>query len=372
MLTFYLLFGIVYGILLLLLGKTWRQKPNSFPEKKESEPVSILIPYRNEKHNIAAIFHQVSGLSYRPLQVVFINDQSIDDGKDQLENLLEDISGEFLEILSINSTGIGKKAAIKTGIQISTGIIILTTDADCFLPMDWVEGMIRPFSDEITQMVAGPVLPKVDIGFFQNFQQIEWASILLVTQAGFYFGSPIMCSAANMAYKKSAFLEVEGYLGNEDLLSGDDEFLLKKMVKRFGPDAVAYLKENLVYTQPQGSWMSLFSQRIRWASKWKSHQSISHILFALLPVVVQLIFIIGFSLLFLGVPGALVFGLLWSLKIYFEVQTLGKVLGSYSIRPKIGWYLLTGVVHPIYVLVSAYGALFLKFEWKGRYSSGKG
>jgi poly-beta-1,6-N-acetyl-D-glucosamine synthase len=276
-----------------------------------------------------------------------------------------------LEILSINSTGIGKKAAIKTGIQNATGSIILTTDADCFLPSDWVEEMIRPFSNKSIKMVAGPVLPKGDIGFFEIFQQIEWASILLVTQAGFYFGSPIMCSAANMGYRKSAFLEVEGYLGNENLLSGDDEFLLKKMVKRYRPDAVVYQKENLVFTQPLGSWKSLFSQRFRWASKWKSHQSIGHILSALFPVAVQLIFLSSISLLFLGILGSLVFGLIWFLKIFFETQTLGKVLGGFGIHPKKRWFLLTGLIHPIYVLVSAVGALFLKFEWKGRYSSGK-
>jgi poly-beta-1,6-N-acetyl-D-glucosamine synthase len=89
MLTFYLLFGIVYGLLLLLLGKTWKEKPHIFPEKKEFEQVTILIPYRNEKHNIASIFHQVPSLTYRPLQVIFINDQSNDGGQEQLEKLIQ-------------------------------------------------------------------------------------------------------------------------------------------------------------------------------------------------------------------------------------------------------------------------------------------
>ncbi|MCL6261646.1 glycosyltransferase [Aquiflexum sp. TKW24L] len=371
MLTFYLLFGILYGLLLVLLGKTWMGKPQVFTENREPELVTLLVPYRNERHNIPVILPQISGLSFRPLQVIFINDQSEDGGKELLEDLIQSISDEYLKILSLDSIGVGKKAAIKTGIQNAFGSLILTTDADCFLPSDWVEQMIQPFSDENTMMVAGPILPKGDQGFFQNFQQIEWASILLVTQAGFYFGSPIMCSAANMAYRKSAFFEVEGYLGNENLLSGDDEFLLKKMVNRFGPDAVVYQKENLVYTQTQHSWNELFSQRFRWASKWKSHQSIAHLLAALFPVAVQLIFLSSFSMLFLGIQGSLVFGLIWLLKVYFETRTLGKVLRTFGVHPKIGWFLLTGIVHPIYVLVSAFGALFVKFQWKGRYSSGK-
>jgi poly-beta-1,6-N-acetyl-D-glucosamine synthase len=370
MLTFYLLFGILYGLLLVLLGKIWMGKPQVFPENREAELVTLIVPYRNERHNIPIIFPQILGLSHRPLQVIFINDQSGDDGKELLGELIKSNSNEYLEILSLDSIGVGKKAAIKPGIQNAIGSLILTTDADCFLPSDWVEQMILPFEDKNTMMVAGPILPIGDRGFFQNFQQIEWASILLVTQAGFHLGSPIMCSAANMAYRKSAFLEVEGYLGNENLLSGDDEFLLKKMLKRFGPDAVVYRKENLVFTLPQLSWNALFSQRFRWASKWKSHQSFVHILAALFPVAVQLIFLSSFYLLFLGIEGSLVFGLIWVLKIYFETRTLGKVLREFGVLPKTRWFLLTAIVHPIYVLVSAFGALFVKFEWKGRYSSG--
>lgn len=372
MLTFYLLFGIVYGLMLLLLGKTWKQKPQIFPEYREPELVTILIPYRNEEQNIPTLFGQLSGLSHRPLQLVFINDHSEDAGKKKLDELIESLSDEQLDVISLESKGEGKKAALKTGIKKAFGSLVLTTDADCFLPTDWVEEMIRPFSDESIKMVAGPVLPKGDIGFFENFQQIEWASILLVTQSGFHLGSPIMCSAANMAYRKSAFLEVEGYQGNEGLLSGDDEFLLKKMVHKFGPESVVYLQESLVYTQPQGSWKALFSQRIRWASKWKSHKSFSHTLASVLPVAVQVAFLWSFSLLFMGIPGMLVFAAVWILKIYFETQTLGNVLRSFGIRPHWIWFLFTGIVHPVYVLVSALGALFVKFEWKGRYSSGKG
>jgi cellulose synthase/poly-beta-1,6-N-acetylglucosamine synthase-like glycosyltransferase len=371
MLTFYLLFGIVYGLLLVLLDKTWSQKPIEFLKNREPELVTILVPYRNEEPNIPVLFGQILGLFHRPLQVVFVNDHSEDAGKMKLEELIQTVADDHLEILSMDSSGEGKKAALKSGLDKSIGSIVLTTDADCFLPRDWVEEMISPFAKDSTMMAAGPVLPKGDHGFFQNFQQIEWASILLVTQAGFYFQSPIMCSAANMAYRKSAFLEVDGYQGNENYLSGDDEFLLKKMVKKYGPESVVYERENLVYTQPQSSWNKLFSQRIRWASKWKSHQSLFHMLAAILPVAVQVIFLLSFSLLFEGIAGILIFAVVWFLKIYFEFRTLGKVLGSFGIRPHFFWFSCTGIVHPIYVLVSALGALFVKFEWKGRYSSGK-
>lgn len=371
MLTFYLLFGIVYGLLLVLMDKTWSQKPIEFPKNGESELVTILVPYRNEEPNIPVLFDQIIGLYHRPLQVVWINDHSDDGGKKVLEALIHSHEEEHLDFVLADSEGEGKKAALKTGIDNAFGTIIMTTDADCYLPKDWVEVMLKPFADDRTKMVGGPVLTKGSNGFFQNFQQIEWASILLVTQAGFYLKSPIMCSAANMAYRKSAFLEVDGYQGNENYLSGDDEFLLKKMTKKYGPESVVYQKENLVYTQPQTTWKNLFYQRIRWASKWKAHQSFAHSFAAVLPIAVQVIFLGSFFLLFAGTPGLAVFAVIWYLKIYFETHTLGNVLRSYSVRPNFIWFLSTGIFHPMYVLICGIGALFVKFEWKGRYSSGK-
>jgi cellulose synthase/poly-beta-1,6-N-acetylglucosamine synthase-like glycosyltransferase len=358
--------------MLLLLGKMWKQKPNEFAEKKGSELVTVLIPFRNEGANIPVIFHQITSLSYRPLQVVWINDHSDDGGRKLLEALIRNHDEELLDFVLADNEGEGKKAALKTGIDNAFGSIVMTTDADCFLPTDWVEVMLKPFADDKTKMVAGPILTKGNDGFFQNFQQIEWASILLVTKAGFYLQSPIMCSAANMAYRKSAFLEVDGYQGNENLLSGDDEFLLKKMVKKFGPESIVYQKENLVYTQPQTTWKNLFYQRFRWASKWKAHQSLTHTFASVLPVAVQIFFLGSLSLLFAGNPGMLVFAAVWILKIYFENLTLGNVLRGYGVRPHFIWFLSTGIFHPIYVLICGIGALFVKFEWKGRYSSGKG
>src|SRR5690606_11701449 len=91
-------------------------------------------------------------------------------------------------------------------------------------------------------------------------------------------GQALLCSGANLAYRKSAFEGVEGYSGNENYASGDDEFLLKKVIQEYGKNAVHYLHgvEVLVMTKPLKSWDELVWQRVRWASKWRAHQSPIH------------------------------------------------------------------------------------------------
>ena len=128
----------------------------------------------------------------------------------------------------IRSAGSGKKAALQSGVHAAKTDLILTSDADCRWKSSWPQQMKAPFSNSSVQLVAGPVLTEKSDGFLAGFQLLDWASILLLTGFSFAQKKPLMCSGANLAFRKSAFLRVFGYAGNEHWLSGDDEFLLKK------------------------------------------------------------------------------------------------------------------------------------------------
>ncbi len=177
-----------------------------------------------------------------------------------------------------------------------------------------------------------------------------------------------MCSGANLGYRKSAFLEVNGYDQNREHLSGDDEFLLKKISAQFGGESCVYLpfSTNLVMTQPQPDLAALLSQRIRWAGKWRTHQELTHAFSAVISVFTQLIWFGSLVLLGFGLPGILTFSVVWIGKILTEKTTLGKVLGNLNLQHSPLDFIKTGVLHPFYALTVAVGALRGKFVWKGR------
>jgi cellulose synthase/poly-beta-1,6-N-acetylglucosamine synthase-like glycosyltransferase len=301
--------------------------------------------------------------------VIFIDDDSQDRGKNILEDLIDQNEDKELQFHILENLGKGKKEAVLTALRIASGEYIFTTDADCILPEFWIESMLAHLSRPNTQMTAGPVITFGSKSFLDQFQQIEWASILLVTKAGFELKNPIMCSAANMAYRKAAFQELTPYEDNLHHLSGDDEFLLKKMVKKFGSEAVTYTFENLVWTNPQVSWKDLLSQRIRWISKWRLHKSFHHAVFTLAPMTIQLVFISSLGLILEGQTGVSVLLILWLGKFWFEWKTLAGVLKSFEIRHAPLIYFLTSILHPFYVICIGFGSLFGNFEWKGRNSS---
>lgn len=328
-------------------------------------PATLIIPFRNEQANAHRLIHSLTQLSAADLRIFLVDDHSEDDSF----ALFKELTRDHPQFKLIESPGIGKKAALDYAISQAQTEVILTSDADCIFRDSWVEELRIGFEDAQIQLVAGPVITSMTSKeFFQAFQQLEWCSILLMTQVGFAQRNPLMCSGANLAFRKRAFEAVGGYEGNSHFLSGDDEFLLKKMVKKFGPKSCRYLpaKEALVMTSPQESWRSLLNQRIRWAGKWKLHQDQIHALTAILAFSAQLIWLGGWVLMWtFPHPLLFIFGV-YGCKILGEKLALGKVASQLGIRTSWAALIATSLVHPFYLLGVAFGSLGGKVTWKGR------
>jgi len=365
MISFYLFWCLGYFLLHAWLAKKWPRKQAFDHLDSISEKVTLIIPFRNERRHIPILAEEIKKIAAQSVDVVLVDDHSEDQSLELLMIFLEGVAG----IRFFKNPGQGKKAALSYGISQVTGGIILTSDADCMFPEKWALKIVEPLSDPAVQLVAGPVLSTTSgNGFFQKFQQIEWFSVLLMTQASFARKQPLMCSGANLAFRKSAFLEVGGYNGNEHVLSGDDEFLLKKIVQHYGSESCHYLpsKEVLVYTAAQSTWMDLLNQRIRWAGKWKAHPSFSHAFAAVFAFFVQLVWLESVYIFGQNWEVLVFLVLVWGIKVLSEMSSLGKVKASLGLRQGVGDFVLTSMVHPLYVIAVGLGALFLKVRWKGR------
>lgn len=346
------------------MARTWPKAVKSLELPKSKIPISLVIACRNEALRVPSLVSQIRNLDYPYLEVILVDDHSEDQTFDLLTAELE--GEEHVKIL--RGVGVGKKTAISQAVSIASGELILCTDADCNWPQDWLETLMAPFSDPKIQLVAGPVLCEENEQFLSKFQKIDWLSILMVSNFAIQKERPIMCSAANMMYRKTAFEKVNGYSGNEKYWSGDDEFLLKKMVSHFGPEAIQYLpfQQSLVKTQAESNWSSLFNQRIRWAGKWKAHESSFHILSAFLPFLMQLFWISSFVLLTLDWEGGMIFLAVWGIKIVGEALAFGRITRSLNTPLSLSNLILTSFIHPFYVLGIGIGLIRGKYSWKGR------
>lgn len=364
MISFYLFGGVVYAVLLVLLAQSWPKKKLEKHQRVERKSISLVIPFRNEQANGVNLGRQLALIQQHISEIVLVDDHSTDSSYSLFESFL----GQIPNLKLLKSPGIGKKAALDFGISHSKEEFIVTSDADCEFSATWLEALTNPFSNQKVQLVAGPVMAMARGGnLFAKFQQIEWASILLVTQFSFQKSNPLMCSGANLAFRRVAFEVVGGYEGSYQFLSGDDAFLLEKVSSHFGNESCVYVpfREALVSTTSLHFWSELIQQRVRWSSKWNKHGK-RHQLTAIMAGLFPAFWIGSLGLLLLGKAGIAGFLILWLLKLSVDFFALSRVLESLEISCSKPDYLLTSLLHPLYVLLVIFGVLQGKFTWKER------
>jgi hypothetical protein len=118
-------------------------------------------------------------------------------------------------------------------------------------------------------MFIGPVY-SIDnnFSFATLFHHAENACLQVIALASAQHKQPLICSGANLLFRKSIWELVGGYESHIHIPSGDDVLLMQSF-QEYAPSKVCvhFEKSNVVRTQSVTNWKSWFLQRRRWASK---------------------------------------------------------------------------------------------------------
>ncbi len=366
----YIFFGTVAVYAVFILRLAFGFKKVLQYETDEISPkttFSIVVPFRDENENLPGLLHSFSQLDYpRDLfEIVFVNDDSQDDSVEIIENFPA-LSFPFQIINNQRKSNSPKKDAISTAVNHVKNDWIITTDADCFVNPDWLKILDDYIQNHNAEMIVGAVSYFANDSFLQQFQLMDLMSLQGATVGSFGVGKPFMCNGANFAYTKNLFEKINGFDGNNGIVSGDDVFLLQKAIKKF-PEKVHYLKtdENIVLTKPVNDWKTLFHQRVRWASKSVSYENGYGKMLALAVFAGNLAIVLSFLLTLFSLFSFWNWYLLFALKIFVDAFLLfptGKFLKPASIK----FYLLSNLFYPFFSVAVAVYSLFGKYEWKGR------
>lgn len=355
-----LLFFYAALITQLAFGIVKINKQNSVQLSEPKTAFSIIVPFRNEAENLPFLLESIEKLNYPKelFEVILVDDES--EEKYDLRSTIYD-----LKIISnIRKSNSPKKDAIETAIQIAKYDWIVTTDADCEVPENWLEVFDAKIQETNAKMCVGSVGYLAGTGFLHDFQNNDFLSLQGVTTGSFGIGKPFMCNGANFAYEKTFFQTLNGFEGNNNLASGDDVFLLQKALQ-LAPKKIAYLGNlNVVLTKSCGNWKALINQRVRWASKTSAYTN-------WYPKALGIIvFLTNLSGLLLFVAPFYKFETL-QLAIYFWVLKFGidfmflKFSASYFKLPFQN-FLGSFIFYPFFTVWVVGKALFGKFEWKER------
>ena len=364
----------VYCLFIFICIYGWKKIKLYTPdlEQKFSTKISIIIPARNEEKNIIACIERISKQSYPQelFEIIVIDDDSIDKTSHLVDMFREQRVEKNLRLIHQQTSPdivSHKKKAIETGIELATGDLIITTDADCVVQTDWLKTIVSYYEQHKPKMIIGPVGFYDDESVFCQFQTYELISIAGITAAAVYFGHPVMSSGANLVYERSAFYNVKGFHKINHLASGDDVLLMNKFKKLF-PQEIHYLKasEALVLTKPVKKLSEFIQQRIRWTSKNFSRSGIFSALIGLIILLSNILPPAGMLITFFSGKFIIVFIILWLIKFVIDVVLLNTANTFFKKTTELMNIMLLELTYPLYVFLIALFSLRGKYIWKQR------
>jgi len=338
------------------------------PRHGETRPtVSIVIAARDEEQNLPYCLGTLLKQSYprELLEILVVDDHSTDATRAAAER----IAAKYPSVRVLGAPPLGddsapKKSALAAGIAAAGGEIILTLDADCSAPPQWVEKMSTLFGRGVAAVASWVLIPE-EKSLPARIELLDALALQLIGAAAIGWNRPFLANGANLAFRRSRFLEIGGYAGFAHMGSGDDDLFIQKLGRNGGTLLFNSDPEATVTTFPCTSWRHFFQQRIRWGSKS-----------ALYPAWIR-----GLEAGLFGYYLALLFGLPLALICSFPLWIPPAALlfklacdaflmrrGIHMVRRSWNWpaFVLASLLHLVYIPVIGVLGLFGRFEWKGR------
>jgi cellulose synthase/poly-beta-1,6-N-acetylglucosamine synthase-like glycosyltransferase len=368
-LSYALLLGYALLILFYLVGWLLIKEYKSVL----SEPTqyfTILIPARNEAKVINDCLNSILAQEYPAdkYEIIVIDDHSEDETSLIVKQFISLNPFYNIRLIALHEhlPHGNKKEGITLGVSMAKFEHILLTDADCLRGTLWLHSIAHFIQNKPARMLYAPVFFSAE-NTFEKIQSLEFAGLVGIGAAAIQLKNPNMCSAANLMFTKTAFESVDGYKDNMHLASGDDEFLLHKVFKKY-PNEVWFLKDKraIVSTSPNASLDQLAQQRKRWVSKSTKYDE--RYITAIL---------VGAYLFNLSIVVNLVVGI-WQAPYFYVgicqlvIKTLVEGLFLYQIcaffkeRKLLFLLPLAEPFHILYVLIIGIWANTKPFTWKNR------
>ncbi|HEY4194347.1 MAG TPA: glycosyltransferase [Mucilaginibacter sp.] len=367
--TISLLLTGLYLLILVYLIKGWASLKR--PRIGTGSPVTkvtILIAARNEEARINYTIDDILAQDYPKhlTEIIIVDDHSTD----RTAEIIGSYADRGVKLLQLNEDkplNSYKKKAIAQAISLSSGDLMVATDADCRMGTKWLSAIVSYYEMNEPVMISSPVAYFEERSLFEYMQTLEFAYLIGIGASFIGNKKASTCNGANLAYRKDVFYEVGGFKGIDDLASGDDELLLQKVAVRF-PGRIGFLKSRdaVVYTHAKHTLSEFLQQRRRWASKSTKYKDKKIVALAVGIWLFNLSLLVNVGLGFYNVYFFKLFALQFFLKYFFELAFLLPITTFFKRPGLIGLLILIIPVHIIYFVYIGLMGNTGKYVWKGR------
>ncbi len=227
------------------------------------EPVSVIICAKNEAQNLQKNIPLFFAQNYPSFQVVVVNDCSVDESEDILDEFEKKYPN--LHVVNLKEDEIrehDKKLALTLGIKGAKYDLMLLTDADC-VPVNenWIQTMVRNF-DEKTEIVLGFGAFKKSEGFLNKL--IRFDAFFVALQYFSYSLAKLtyMGVGRNLAYRKSLFFKHKGFASHYHIQSGDDDLFINGAASKANTQ-IEFNTNSFTYSDPKKTFSTWVNQKKR-------------------------------------------------------------------------------------------------------------
>lgn len=355
----------------------WKQTPSHVEIDDElTTTVSIIIAARNEEYTIGMCLRALVNQSYPTthMEIIVVDDGSRDTTARHIQRFCDQY--HFVRLISLNEKEgeYGKKRAIEKAIRLSSGELILTTDADCVMGMDWLRLMVSHYKKTKAQLIAGPVCFHREKSTFEKMQSLEFMALIASGAGAIYLNKAVLCNGANLMYTRKAFEEVNGFDGITSGPSGDDVLLMYKIKKRF-PGRIKFIKNEdaIVFTKAKKDVNQFLQQRVRWASKKLTQLNAETICLSLVVYIFSLLLLV-LPVMYLFVPHCnctswnfyKTWLLIFLMKSIIDFLLLFLAASFFKKRNWLVYFIPEQLMYIPYVVFTGFLGMIGKYHWKGR------
>jgi biofilm PGA synthesis N-glycosyltransferase PgaC len=258
-----ILFGIAIlpgGMNAFLMSSLIMDRRPSFRESIDVLPgISILVAAYNEEASIAQTIESIARQEYAgPLQVIVINDGSVDGTAAELDRL----DYPWLEVIHMPRNG-GKARALNEGLKRVRHGITVTVDGDSYLYRNALRNLVsRYLSDPPnTRAVAGAVLVRNSRkNLVTRIQEWDYFhGIAAVKRLQSLYQGTLVAQGAFSAYDTDVLRDVGGW----PTAVGEDIVLTWAILKK--GYRVGYAENACLFTNAPEKWPQFIRQRQRWS-----------------------------------------------------------------------------------------------------------
>lgn len=272
-------------------------------KKKElnNPPISVLICAKNEAENIRTFLPSIISQNYQgSFEIVLINDRSTDTTGDVFKEFAE--KHDSIKVVTIddceNFWG-NKKYALTLGIKAASHEHLLFTDADCKPKSEnWIQEMASSFSRGKNIVLGYGSYQKIKSSFLNKI--IRYETVLTAIQYFSYakIGLPYMGVGRNLAYTKTNFFKVNGFIKHIKIKSGDDDLFINEVATSKNT-TISIEEESFTESIPKQTFNEWIRQKRRHIST-ANHYKVKHkVALGIFYISQILFFILGVTLLLL-------------------------------------------------------------------------